>query len=142
MKNKMLRSQFSSFKHHVDNFVENSVFLFLQLPKTLDVYKRQIRLELPRGDSPYEEAGKTLEEWLQEGILKQDMEAVSYTHLDVYKRQEFHNTVGISIEVTVLHLEHRFSAVLHFLGIQYGDGDQLLVEGLIGIVIADFLACA
>ena len=31
----MLRSQFSSFKHHVDNFVENSVFLFLQLPKTL-----------------------------------------------------------------------------------------------------------
>lgn len=29
-----------------------------------------IRLELPRGDSPYEEAGKTLEEWLQEGILK------------------------------------------------------------------------
>ena len=33
-----------------------------------------IRLSCPAGTLPYEEAGKTLEEWLQEGILKQDME--------------------------------------------------------------------
>ena len=72
------------------------------------------------------------------------IDAVQHSYITVlaFHRIEFHNTVGISIEVTVLHLEHRFAAVLHFLGIQYGDGDQLLVEGLIGIVIADFLACA
>ncbi len=31
-----------------------------------------IRLELPRGENPYEEAGKTLEKWINDGILKQD----------------------------------------------------------------------
>ncbi len=31
-----------------------------------------IRLELPRGDDPYEEAKKTLERWMNDGILKQD----------------------------------------------------------------------
>ncbi|MBE6688163.1 MAG: DUF1015 domain-containing protein [Ruminococcaceae bacterium] len=31
-----------------------------------------IRLELPKGDDPYAQAGETLEKWLQDGILKQD----------------------------------------------------------------------
>lgn len=31
-----------------------------------------IRLELPKGDDPYNEAGKTLRTWLDEGILRQD----------------------------------------------------------------------
>lgn len=31
-----------------------------------------VRLELPKGEKPYEEAGRTLEKWLDEGILKQD----------------------------------------------------------------------
>lgn len=31
-----------------------------------------IRLELPRGENPYEEAGKTLNQWINDGILKQD----------------------------------------------------------------------
>ena len=34
-----------------------------------------IRLELPReGEDPYAEAGRTLQSWLDEGILKQDTE--------------------------------------------------------------------
>lgn len=49
-----------------------------------------IRLELPRGDSPYEEAGKTLEEWLQEGILKQDMEEGLYLYEQEFLSQADH----------------------------------------------------
>lgn len=40
-----------------------------------------IRLELPRGDEKrYEEAGKTLEEWLSAGILKQDERSGIYVY--------------------------------------------------------------
>ncbi len=31
-----------------------------------------IRLELPKGERPYEEAGETLQTWLEQGILRQD----------------------------------------------------------------------
>lgn len=40
-----------------------------------------IRLELPReGEDPYAEAGRTLQSWLDEGILKQDTEPALYIY--------------------------------------------------------------
>ena len=39
-----------------------------------------IRLELPKGEDPYGEAGRTLNEWLQEGILRQDTEPAMYIY--------------------------------------------------------------
>lgn len=39
-----------------------------------------IRLELPRGDQPYEEAGKTLREWERDGILKRDTDPGLYIY--------------------------------------------------------------
>ncbi len=39
-----------------------------------------IRLELPRGENPYEEAGKTLRAWESEGVLKQDEKESLYIY--------------------------------------------------------------
>lgn len=39
-----------------------------------------IRLELPAGEDPYNEAGKTLKKWRSEGILKNDEEASVYIY--------------------------------------------------------------
>lgn len=39
-----------------------------------------IRLELPRGDRPYEEAGETLREWEKNGILKRDTDPGFYIY--------------------------------------------------------------
>ena len=39
-----------------------------------------IRLELPRGDEPYLEAGRTLNKWLEEGILAVDKEEALYVY--------------------------------------------------------------
>lgn len=39
-----------------------------------------IRLELPKGDDPYAQAGKTLQNFLQKGILKQDEEDSVYIY--------------------------------------------------------------
>ena len=39
-----------------------------------------IRLELPKGDDPYREAGETLKKWEQEGILKQDPAPALYIY--------------------------------------------------------------
>ena len=39
-----------------------------------------IRLELPKGEDPYGAAGRTLQEWLEEGILKQDTEPALYMY--------------------------------------------------------------
>ena len=39
-----------------------------------------IRLELPKGEDPYGAAGRTLQEWLEEGILKQDTEPALYIY--------------------------------------------------------------
>lgn len=39
-----------------------------------------IRLELPRGETPYETAGATLKEWLAEGVLAQDDKAGIYLY--------------------------------------------------------------
>lgn len=39
-----------------------------------------IRLELPRGEEPYAEAGATLEQWLQESILACDMDEGLYIY--------------------------------------------------------------
>ncbi len=39
-----------------------------------------IRLELPRGEEPYAQAEKTLDEWLQNGILKQDDQPAVYIY--------------------------------------------------------------
>lgn len=39
-----------------------------------------IRLELPKGENPYEEAGNTLNKWLSEEILQRDMEEGIYIY--------------------------------------------------------------
>lgn len=39
-----------------------------------------VRLELPKGENPYEEAGKTLEKWISEGTLKTDMDEGIYIY--------------------------------------------------------------
>ncbi len=39
-----------------------------------------VRLELPKGSSPYQDAGKTLEDWLSAGILKTDMDEGVYIY--------------------------------------------------------------
>ena len=39
-----------------------------------------IRLELPKGDDPYREAGETLKKWEEEGILKQDPDPALYIY--------------------------------------------------------------
>lgn len=39
-----------------------------------------IRLELPKGEHPYEEAGKTLQSWLEQEILKQDEQDSIYIY--------------------------------------------------------------
>lgn len=39
-----------------------------------------IRLELPRGENPYEQAGRTLQSWLEEGILRCDMQEGLYLY--------------------------------------------------------------
>ncbi len=50
-----------------------------------EAYLRQnpynvIRLELPRGEDPYREAGSLLKDWLSQGILKRDMEPGFYIY--------------------------------------------------------------
>ena len=39
-----------------------------------------IRLELPKGDDPYVEAGKVLDEWKKLGVLAEDDEAAVYIY--------------------------------------------------------------
>lgn len=39
-----------------------------------------IRLELPKGENPYEEAGETLKQWEAEGVLKQDTDPALYIY--------------------------------------------------------------
>jgi len=39
-----------------------------------------IRLELPKGDDPYGDASKVLDEWLQKGILRQDDQEAVYIY--------------------------------------------------------------
>ncbi len=39
-----------------------------------------IRLELPKGEDPYGEAGRTLQSWMEDGILKQDTEPALYIY--------------------------------------------------------------
>ena len=44
-----------------------------------------IRLELPRGDNPYEEAGALLRRWEQQGILKQDQQEGLYIYEEEFE---------------------------------------------------------
>lgn len=44
-----------------------------------------IRLELPRGDNPYEQAQKTLEKWIADGILKQDEQDSVYIYEEEFE---------------------------------------------------------
>ena len=39
-----------------------------------------VRLELPKGDDPYTQAGKTLHSWIENGILKLDMDPGLYIY--------------------------------------------------------------
>lgn len=44
-----------------------------------------IRLELPKGDNPYDEAGTILREWEEQGILKQDTAPAIYIYEEEFK---------------------------------------------------------
>lgn len=44
-----------------------------------------IRLELPRGDNPYEQAHKTLEKWIADGILKEDGQDSVYIYEEEFE---------------------------------------------------------
>lgn len=43
-----------------------------------------IRLELPRGEEPYAQAGRTLESWLAQGVLRQDARAGIYVYEEAF----------------------------------------------------------
>jgi len=44
-----------------------------------------IRLELPKGDNPYEEAGNILHEWENQGVLKQDTAPALYIYEEEFE---------------------------------------------------------
>lgn len=44
-----------------------------------------VRLELPKGEDPYAEAGKTLQAWLADGTLRQDTDAGLYIYEEEFK---------------------------------------------------------
>jgi uncharacterized protein (DUF1015 family) len=44
-----------------------------------------VRLELPKGDDPYDEAGKTLKDWLSEGILRRDTNPGLYLYEEEFE---------------------------------------------------------
>ncbi|MFQ9951020.1 MAG: DUF1015 domain-containing protein [Clostridium sp.] len=44
-----------------------------------------IRLELPRGENPYEEAGSLLHQWEQQGVLKQDEQEGLYIYEEEFQ---------------------------------------------------------
>ncbi len=49
-----------------------------------------VRLELPRGGDPYGEAGRTLEDWLAQGILKTDMDEGIYIYEEEFLARADH----------------------------------------------------
>lgn len=49
-----------------------------------------IRLELPRGEEPYAAAGRALQDWLDSGILKQDMDEGIYIYEEEFLSQVDH----------------------------------------------------
>ncbi len=49
-----------------------------------------IRLELPKGDHPYEQAGETLQKWLAEGILQQDEQEGLYIYEEEFTVNGLH----------------------------------------------------
>lgn len=44
-----------------------------------------VRLELPKGGNPYEEAGETLQSWLKNGILRRDTDPGFYIYEEEFK---------------------------------------------------------
>ena len=44
-----------------------------------------IRLELPKGENPYEEAGETLRDWIDQGILKRDTDPALYIYEEEFE---------------------------------------------------------
>lgn len=49
-----------------------------------------IRLELPKGENPYDEAGRTLKKWLDEGILRQDDQEGIYIYEEEFTVNGLH----------------------------------------------------
>lgn len=61
-----------------------------------------IRLELPRGEHPYEEAGALLKQWEQEGILKRDDQDALYIYEEEFQaRGEQKRVKGVICRVKV-----------------------------------------
>ena len=49
-----------------------------------------VRLELPQGEDPYGEAGRTLEQWLKDGVLTTDMDPGLYLYEEEFLTQVDH----------------------------------------------------
>ena len=60
-----------------------------------------IRLELPKGENPYEEAKETLNSWLEKGILKRDEKPAIY----VYEEEFDHKGKRVCIKGLILCLK-------------------------------------
>ena len=52
-----------------------------------------IRLELPKGENPYEEAGSTLKDWLADGILRRDTDPGFYIYEEEFEAYGVRNKV-------------------------------------------------
>ncbi len=49
-----------------------------------------VRLELPKGEDPYGEAGRTLKQWISQGILKTDMDEGIYIYEEEFLEKADH----------------------------------------------------
>src|SRR5205807_2370910 len=49
-----------------------------------------VRLELNRDEDPYDSAAKTLEEWLEAGILRRDHSPAFYVYYQTFERPDGH----------------------------------------------------
>ena len=49
-----------------------------------------IRLELPKGENPYQTAGETLKQWMEQGILRQDEQESSYIYEEEFTVNGLH----------------------------------------------------
>ena len=65
-----------------------------------------IRLELPIGDRPYREAGETLAEWIQNGLLHRDMDEGLYIYeLEFFDQVEKGEKKRLKGLICLVHLE-------------------------------------
>ena len=52
-----------------------------------------IRLELPKGENPYQTAGETLKQWMEQGILRQDEQESIYIYEEEFTVNGLHSFI-------------------------------------------------